>query len=127
MVQAISSLADRRSSLRAYVGAHGELLLLPICIEHDRSALGVLVHKAGILKVSDEVALSLNARIRNFTYFLRVESAPLAPMKLVVKRRNILRPSEVDKRVSNIALVLEVDGQVNEVEMATVMFFKRTQ
>ena len=50
--------------------------------------------------------------------FLAVESLPLALVEALGERQDVLGLNHVDECVADIALVLEVDGQVEEVVQA---------
>mmetsp|Transcript_33950 Transcript_33950/g.85192 ORF Transcript_33950/g.85192 Transcript_33950/m.85192 type:complete len:406 (-) Transcript_33950:1000-2217(-) len=84
-------------------------------VENDGAALFVLAHQARVLKVGDEIVLSLYACKGNLADFLAVEFLPLLVVELVVKGHNAANINEVDERVANVALVLEVDRQVEEI------------
>jgi hypothetical protein len=49
------------------------------------------VQQAAVLKVGDEAALALDARIADVAHLLAVELLPLLGMEALVQRRNILR------------------------------------
>jgi len=58
---------------------------------------------------------SLQPRICDLTYLLRLELFPPAPIKHRVKRVNMHYRSHVDKRIAHVATVVEVDWQVQKV------------
>ena len=64
----------------------------------------------------------LDARIADVADLLAIELLPLLAVKLLNERDDVLRPHHVDESVSHIALVLEVDWQVEEVVGAAELF-----
>jgi len=97
-----------------YIGADWEWFLLAevwsIGTEDDRATLLVFAHEARVLEVVHQVLLALNAGIRYDADLLAVELFPLAIVKLGIEHWDDLIVDKVDKRVTNITLVLEIDG-----------------
>ena len=84
------------------------------------------MQKGRILKVLDQRQLALDSAIRNRAHFFRVEFRPSLPVKVLHERRNGMRAGHVDERIPHIALVLEVDRQVEEVERECPDDYKST-
>jgi hypothetical protein len=70
--------------------------------------------------VANEVLLSLNASIRDCADLLTVEAGPLLALNPREEGGDGLWINEVDEGVAHIALVLEVNGEVNEVVLPFV-------
>ena len=64
----------------------------------------------------------LDTGIADVANLLAVELLPFLAVKLLDQRNDILRPHHVDESIAHIALVLEVDGQVEEVVAAPELF-----
>jgi hypothetical protein len=71
--------------------------------------------------VLHKLLLSLHATVRNLTHFFRVKSFPGACVQVDEERHNKYRVREVDERVSHVAVVLEVNGKVEEVPRPCMM------
>jgi len=91
-------------------------------VEDDGAAFFIFAHQARVLEMHDQGILSLDSGIGDGTNFFAVELLPFLVVELDVERRNILRGDEVDERISNIALVFEIDGQIKEVICSLVVF-----
>jgi len=89
-------------------------------VEDDGTALFVLVHQRRVLEVLNQLVLSLDARKSDLTHFLAVELLPGARVMPMVKINHRIRCQQIDERVAHIALVLEIDGQVEKVVEAFV-------
>ncbi len=72
----------------------------------------------------DKLLLALNSGVCDLAYLVRVELAPLPPMKLVIERYNVSGVSEINESISHVALILEVNRQVQEVKLAFVIILK---
>lgn len=69
----------------------------------------------------------LDAGIADVANLLAVEFLPLLAVKLLDEGDDVLRPHHVDESVAHIALVLEVDWQVEEVVGAAELFIDGSQ
>lgn len=65
---------------------------------------------------------SLDASVSNFAYFLAVELLPFLVVEVLIEGNDCLAIDKVDKSVTNIALVLEIDWQVKEIISSFVSF-----
>jgi hypothetical protein len=65
---------------------------------------------------------SLNPCVVNFAYFLRVESRPFLVVERLVEALDVLHIDEVDEGVSHVALVEEVNRQVEKVKFVLEFF-----
>ncbi|TYZ61020.1 hypothetical protein PybrP1_009600 [[Pythium] brassicae (nom. inval.)] len=83
--------------------------------EHERPVRLVLVEQARVLKARDHRLLALEPRVRDRADLLAVKVRPLLRVELLVERHNGRGLDEVDERVAHVALVLEVDREVEEV------------
>lgn len=72
--------------------------------------------------MSLQVLEALDAAKFDFTAFLRVEFGPLAAMELLEKVQDKQGVYEVQKCVTHVCLVLEVNRQVKEVVLPLVVF-----
>jgi len=64
----------------------------------------------------------LNSSIGNLANLRTIELLPLLLIELHIERRNGHRINEIDEKVSNIALVLEINWQVEEVKKSSMAF-----
>lgn len=92
-----------------------------IAVEDDRSAFLILAHQTRVLKVCDQRILSLDASKGDFADFLAVELFPFFVVETIIEGNNRLWSDKVDESVSNIALVLKVDGKIEKVVEAFVV------
>ena len=67
----------------------------------------------------------LDTGIADVANFLAVELLPFLAVKLLDERNEVLRSHHVDESIAHIALVLEVNGQVEEVIGAAELFINR--
>lgn len=74
-----------------------------------------------------KLLLPLDTSIRNLAHLVGIELAPFATVKLDVERDNVTRCNEVDERVPDVALVLEIDGQVEKIKAAAIVLLQRRQ
>mmetsp|Transcript_15118 Transcript_15118/g.49297 ORF Transcript_15118/g.49297 Transcript_15118/m.49297 type:complete len:244 (+) Transcript_15118:792-1523(+) len=74
-----------------------------------------------VCEVCDERVLALDARVVDLGDLVRVEAAPLAAVEFLVESGQVVVRGEIDEGVPDIALVLEVDGEVQQVELARVI------
>ena len=106
----------------AHIRAHRERLLLsrlwPRCLEQYWPAPLVLVHQTAVLEMTDEGCTALDAGVADVAHLLRVELIPAPLVKACNKGRDVLRAEHVDEGIAHVALVLEVNGEVEEVEGA---------
>eukprot|EP00321_Phaeocystis_globosa_P001156 CAMPEP_0118826520 /NCGR_PEP_ID=MMETSP1162-20130426/12019_1 /TAXON_ID=33656 /ORGANISM="Phaeocystis Sp, Strain CCMP2710" /LENGTH=288 /DNA_ID=CAMNT_0006757261 /DNA_START=249 /DNA_END=1111 /DNA_ORIENTATION=+ len=102
--------------------AQGELLSAAAAVagKNDRLVALVLVYERRVLKVRDERDLALDARVRDLAHLVRVEAVPLLVVELLVEGEDVAGRDEVDEGVAHVAPVLEVNGQVEQVELALV-------
>lgn len=104
---------DGEGLLFALVGAVG--------VEDDGAALLVLiVHEAAVLEVCNQGRLALDTRVGDLALLLRVELLPFLVVELLIERNQRLAVHEVNKSIAHVALVLEVDGEIEEVVGALV-------
>lgn len=68
----------------------------------------------------DQRQLALDPSVRNRAHLLGVEFWPPLPVEILHQRWNCMRARHIDERVAHIALVLEVDGQVEKVKWERV-------
>eukprot|EP00962_Isochrysis_galbana_P058164 scaffold31013_cov110-Isochrysis_galbana.AAC.7 len=78
----------------------------------------VLMNERRVCEVCDERVLALDARVVDLGDLVRVEAAPLAAVEFLVESGQVVVRGEIDEGVPDIALVLEVDGEVQQVELA---------
>ena len=64
----------------------------------------------------------LDTGIADVANLLAVELLPFLAVKLLDQRNDVLRPHHVDESITHIALVLEVNWQVEEVVAAPELF-----
>lgn len=88
--------------------------------EYKRPVRFVLLQQTRVLEPRDHGLLSLQPRVRDRADLLAVEVGPLLVVKLLVEPHNVRWIHEVDERVAHVALVLEIDGQVEEVVLAVM-------
>lgn len=81
----------------------------------DLACLGLLVH------VLDEVSFALNAAIGDLTDLLRVEGLPCLVVQVQIEWYDVNRVYEVDEGITNVAAVVQIQWQVEEVESAFVL------
>lgn len=72
------------------------------------------------LKIVDQLLLALNAAVGQLANFLGVEALPLLAGQVFVQLHDKGRVAHVDKGVPHVAVVLQVDWQVEEVVLALV-------
>lgn len=85
------------------------------------------MHEAAVLEVADERSSTLYAPVTDVAYLLTVELVPPLIVEASHKWRNVLGLEHIDEGVAHVALVLEVDGQVEEVKRAFELLFDRLQ
>jgi len=68
-----------------------------------------------VLEVRDERGGALNARVRDGGHLLRVEPVPPLAVEAAHEGLDQGRAGDVDEGVADVALVLEVDRQVEKV------------
>lgn len=106
------------------VGIHWELFFLAsvdsIGEEQQRSADLILDQKSRVAEVIDHALLALNSCVGYAAHLEAVESLPSTTIELVEKWNNVDGKHEVDESVSYVALVFEVDGQVEKVKLAAI-------
>lgn len=73
------------------------------------------------------LGFSLDSRIVNSTNFFAVKLLPLAPVEFEVEPLHRLQRAEVDECVSDVAVVQEVYGQVEEVEFPAELVIQQLQ
>ena len=74
-----------------------------------------LLHEGGISEVFLAFFLSLDPGILDTTDLFTVENCPLLFVESLVEGSDVFKVLEVDERIAHVAVVLEVDGQVEEV------------
>jgi hypothetical protein len=87
-------------------------------VEQHRAAALVLVHEAAVLEVADEGGAALDAGVGDVADLFAVELVPAALVEAAHQRRDVVRRQHVDEGIPHVALVLEVDGQVEEIKRA---------
>ena len=73
-----------------------------------------------VLEVSNTLVSSLNSGVSDGTNFIRIEFPPFFTIEFQKKIFDRSFLDEVDKGVTHIALILKVNGQIEEI----VLFFK---
>ena len=68
----------------------------------------------------------MHSSIGNLTDFRRVKITPFCRMEVIVDNLHILSGTEVDESIPHIALVLEINWQVKEVDSARNDFMQTT-
>jgi len=63
----------------------------------------------------------LNASVCDGAHFATVETLPALAVKLFDKRNDVARVDKVDERVTHVAPILKVNGQVEKVIRALVV------
>jgi len=81
----------------------------------DLPGLRLLIH------VLNKVAFALNAPIGDLADLLRVERLPRLVIHVFVERHNVDGIYEVDEGVANVAAIVQVERQIEEVK-ATIVF-----
>ncbi len=71
-------------------------------------------------KIVDKALLALEAPVGQLANLLRVEPLPGAPVQVLVQGQHVERVRHVDEGVPHVAVVLQVDRQVQEVVPARV-------
>ena len=106
------------------VGTDGELFfgssVDAVGEEDERSADLVFDQQPGVAEVVDHALLALDASVGDVADLEAVELLPSVAVELLEEGHYVLWLHEVDEGVANVALVLEVDRQVEEVELTTV-------
>ena len=74
-----------------------------------------------LVYVFNEVALALDTSVGDLTDLLRIEGFPRLIVQVCVERHDIDRVYEVDEGVADIASVVQVEGQIEEVEASCVI------
>ena len=74
-----------------------------------------LFHQGRISEVLLAFFFSLDPGVLNATDLFTVENCPLLLVESLVEGSDMFKLLEVDERVTHVAVVLEVDGQVEEV------------
>ena len=69
-------------------------------------------------KVENQGLLTLNTRVSNLTYLPAVEVRPPSSIELLVKLENPQGVRQIHERITNVAFVLEVNRQVEEIIFA---------
>lgn len=75
----------------------------------DLSRLRLLVH------VLDQVTLALDSPVGDLADLLRVESFPSLVIQVLVEGHDVNGIDEVDEGISNVAAIVQIEGQVEEV------------
>ena len=108
--------------------AAGEALGLPLVrtLRHEQSRLDFqrLRQQRRVLESLDHGLLALDARVGDGTDFPAPKTRPPPPVEGLVERDGILRLDQINKRVPDVALVLKVDGQVEEVVFSREFFIE---
>jgi len=73
------------------------------------------------LKIVDEGVLALNAPVCQFADLLRVKSFPGLSVQVLVESHHENRVAHINEGVADIAVVLQVDWQVEEVVATLVL------
>lgn len=84
-------------------------------VEYQRATPWIFLHQTRILKSTNQFCLALNSCIGNLTHFLAVKAIPLAIIEHPVKLGNILCANKVYKGISNVASILKVNREVEEI------------
>jgi hypothetical protein len=86
--------------------------------DDERLQLSVALHSdAWVGEVLLELVESLESGVGDLADLLRVEDAPLPVVELLVQYPDCFGRFHIDEAVSHIALVLEIYGQIEEVEL----------
>jgi len=91
-------------------------------VEDDGSTLLIFAHQTRVLEVCNEGVLSLNSGVSDRAHLLAVELLPFLVVELVIEVRDLERRQKIDESITDVALILEVDGQVKEVIISSVAF-----
>lgn len=86
-----------------------------------------LPHVDCCLKIVDEGLLTLNPSVGKFADFLRVEAFPHLPGQISEKTYDEVRIPHVDERIPDVAVVLQVDRQVEKVVSTRMLLVKALQ
>lgn len=81
-----------------------------------------LLHNMRILEVIPQSPRALDPGVCEGANLLAVKSAPFFAIKLMVKCLNELGVDKVDESIPNVAGIIVVDGQVEEVELDLEVF-----
>jgi len=101
------------------IGSHWERLWLThvgtVAVEDHWSAFLILHHQTRILEVPNQGCFALNAGVGDFAHFLAVEFLPFLVVERLIERDDGLAVDKVNERISNVAFVLKVNRQVEEI------------
>lgn len=67
------------------------------------------------MKIVDQGRLALDPAIGEFTNLLGVKALPHLAVHVLVQRHDKDRVAHVDKRIAHVAVVLQVDWQIEKV------------
>ena len=76
------------------------------------------LHHGGIAETADHFVLALHTRVCDLTYFAAIEIGPALSIELTVECDQVLGVDEIDKGISDVALVFEVNRKVEKIILA---------
>jgi len=92
-----------------------------ITVKNDGSTFLVLIrHERAVLKVTNERGLPLNARVGDLANFFRVELLPFLVIKFFIEGHDRPEVNKINKRVTHVAFVLEIDWKVEKIVCSSV-------
>ena len=77
-----------------------------------------------IAEVVFEILLALHSSVRNFAYFVTIKTFPLFTIKSPEKFNNVNWMYEIQKSVAHIALIFEIDRQIEEIVLICLLSVK---
>mmetsp|Transcript_5328 Transcript_5328/g.15637 ORF Transcript_5328/g.15637 Transcript_5328/m.15637 type:complete len:207 (+) Transcript_5328:343-963(+) len=86
--------------------------------EDERLVFFILLHQGGIFKSFQHRSLALDAGVRDVADLVAVERPPVLSKVALVEVQDVPVIHKVDECVSAVAAILEVDGEVEEVDHA---------
>lgn len=87
--------------------------------------LFLFLHQRTVLQMFLKFFFPLNSRVPNFADFLRIKFWPFLIVEFFAKRQNRCQISEIDKRIANIAVVLEINWKVEEIVLVLKFLIKQ--
>jgi len=95
--------------------------------KNDGTTLFVFGQKRAVLEVTDQIVFALDSCIGNFAHFFGIESFPFFVVEFFIESNNRLRIKKIDKCISNVALIFEIDWQIEKVVRSFVGFIDGCQ
>ena len=99
-----------------------------ILVKNERLEFPVLsLHENSVFKMGQALFLTLNSSISNIAYFFGIVNGPVFAIKFLKKWQNWAQINKIDKSVSYIAVVIQIDREVKKVELVFEILVDRLQ